>query len=99
MNEFNHTIVSASEACGFTKEESKETFNLFGKIIDVLLSESNTSEAVEAIEVFIRDTNTNTRQLLYAVIKANEFMLQMVLESTNSAKVGNVVLKEIVGNG
>src|SRR3972149_6282535 len=99
MNEFNHTAVNASEACGFTEEEKRETFNLFNDVVDILTSDANTSQAVERIEILVKDTNTHIRQLIYAIIKAHEFMVHITLEAVNNPEMKNVTPTELVGNG
>ena len=99
MNEFNHTAVNASEACGFTEEEKRETFNLFNDIVDILTSDANMSQATENIEVLVKETNISTRQLIYALIKAHEFMTHMAFEVINNPEIKDVTPKEIVGNG
>ena len=98
MNEFNHTAVNASEACGFTEEEKQETFNVFDDIVDILISDANMSQATENIEVLVKETNISTRQLIYALIKAHEFMIHMAFEATNSTKTEDITPKEISGN-
>ena len=99
MNEFNHTAVNASEACGFTEEEKRETFNLFNDIVDILTSDTNMSQATENVEVLARETSVSTRQLIYALIKAHEFMIHTAFEALNSPKTKDITPKEIVGNG
>ena len=99
MNEFSHTAVNASEACGFTEEEKRETFNLFDDIVAILTSDASMSQATENVEVLVRETSANTRQLVYALIKAHEFMIHTAFEALNSPKTKDITPKEIVGNG
>ena len=99
MNEFNHEKQSASVACGFTEEEKSATFALFDDVSDILTSEMSMSKAVETIETLFKDSDTDVRQLIYALIKAYEFMIYTAAESTNSAKKGAPTITKIVGNG
>src|SRR3989304_1428119 len=99
MNEFNHTAVNATEACGFSEEEKRDTFDLFDGVVGILTSDVNMSQAVERIEILVKDTNTHIRQLIYAFIKAHEFMTHMAFEVINNPEIKDVTPKEIVGNG
>ena len=99
MNEFNHEAINATEACGFTEEEKRETFNLLDDVVEILCSDANMSQVTEKIEILVKETGASTRQLIYALIKAHEFMVHITLEAVNNPEMKNVTPREIVGNG